>query len=82
MAVWFMDDGSKSRSALYLNTQQFDVENQQLLLWLLKDQWEIVGALNRDKSYHRIRMSVGSSIRFAELIAPYVLPEFRYKFPK
>jgi hypothetical protein len=25
MAVWFMDDGSRSRRALYLKTQQFDV---------------------------------------------------------
>jgi len=23
LAVWFMDDGSKSRNAFYLNTQQF-----------------------------------------------------------
>jgi hypothetical protein len=24
LAVWFMDDGSRSRSSLYLNTQQYD----------------------------------------------------------
>jgi LAGLIDADG DNA endonuclease family len=81
MAVWFMDDGSKSRSAVYLNTQQFDVMCQQTLLWLLQDQWGIVGALNRDKSYHRIRLSVSGTTRFVELVAPHVLPEFRYKIP-
>lgn len=31
MAVWFMDDGSKSRSAVYLNTQQFNDESQHRL---------------------------------------------------
>src|ERR1700730_4706930 len=31
LAVWFMDDGSKSRSACYLNTQQFCVADQELL---------------------------------------------------
>jgi recombination protein RecA len=82
MAVWFMDDGSRSRRALYLNTQQFDVMCQQFLLWLLRDQWGICGALNRDKSYHRIRLSVGSSLRFVELISPHILPEFRYKLPE
>ena len=27
LAVWFMDDGSKSRSSYYLNTQQFSLED-------------------------------------------------------
>ena len=31
LAVWFMDDGSKSRSAVYLNTQQFDLNSQEIL---------------------------------------------------
>ena len=32
LAVWFMDDGSKSRSSVYLNTQQFSIEDQNRLL--------------------------------------------------
>ena len=82
LAVWLMDDGSKSRRALYLNTQQFDLGSQQCLLWLLASQWDIRGSLNRDKSYHRIRLSVAGTARFVELVAPYVLPEFRYKLPE
>src|SRR5438046_1573860 len=31
IAVWFMDDGSKSRSAWYLNTQLFSLEEQDFL---------------------------------------------------
>jgi len=82
LAVWFMDDGCKSRRSVYLNTQQFDRESQELLLRLLRDQWGIEGALNRDKSYHRIRVSVGGTKRLAELIEPYLLSEFRYKLPQ
>ena len=82
MAVWLMDDGSKSRRALYLNTQQFDVACQNVLLGLLRDQWGIDGTLNRDKTYHRIRLSVVGSARLVELVAPFVLPEFRYKLPE
>jgi recombination protein RecA len=81
LAVWFMDDGCRSRRAVYLNTQQFDEENQQRLLLMLKDQWEIKGTLNRDKHYHRIRISVESTARLAELIKPHLLPELRYKLP-
>jgi hypothetical protein len=82
LAVWFMDDGCKSRSSVYLNTQQFGQECQRLLLRLLRDQWGIEGALNRDKSYHRIRISVDGTRRLAGLIDPYLLPELRYKLPQ
>jgi hypothetical protein len=82
LAVWFMDDGSRSRNAVYLNTQQFDLDSQYTLLQALYDQWRIEGALNRDKSYHRIRLSVDGTRRLAEVIEPHLLPEFRYKLPQ
>jgi hypothetical protein len=82
LAVWFMDDGCKSRNAVYLNTQQFDLVSQQRLLDKLHNQWGIEGALNKDKSYHRIRISVTGTVRLAGLIDPYLLPELRYKLPQ
>ena len=81
MAVWFMDDGSKSRSAVYLNTQQFDQQSQRRLLQFLQEQWGISGTLNKDKCYKRIRLSVEATKRFIRLIEPHLLPEFRYKLP-
>jgi hypothetical protein len=50
LAVWFMDDGCRSRNAVYLNTQQFDRTSQERLLRLLREQWGVEGTLNRDKS--------------------------------
>jgi len=82
LAVWFMDDGSRSRSAVYLNTQKFNDQSQKRLLGLLVEQWEIVAALNRDKTYHRIRVSVEGTARLASLIEPLLLPELRYKLPQ
>jgi hypothetical protein len=82
LAVWVMDDGSRSRRAMYLNTQQFDWVDQQKLLELLRDQWGIYGSLHRDKQYRRIWVSVESTQRLVPLIAPLVLPEFRYKLPQ
>lgn len=81
LAVWFMDDGCKSHRALYLNTQQFDVESQTRLLDMLWDQWGIAGSLNRDKSYFRIRIRVRSVPTFRAVIAKHLLPEFLYKIP-
>src|SRR6478672_10756560 len=51
LAVWFMDDGCRSRNAVYLNTQQFDEQSQKVMLELLWNQWGLDGTLNRDKSY-------------------------------
>ena len=81
LAVWFMDDGCRSRSAVYLNTQQFDWQSQQRLLEMLRGKWGIEAALNRDKTYHRIRVSVEGTARLRKLIEPYLLPELRYKLP-
>jgi hypothetical protein len=82
LAVWFMDDGCKSYRALYLNTQQFDLEHQELLIGLLKEQWGIQSSLNRDKQYSRIRIAVSSVQRFKAIVGSHVLPQFAYKFPE
>ena len=81
LAVWFMDDGCKSHRALYLNTQQFELTTQELLMRMLKQQWEIDAGLNRDKHYYRIRIAVDSVAKFKQIISPHVLPQFAYKFP-
>ena len=82
LAVWFMDDGSRSRSSVYLNTQQFDVDCQVLLLTLLWQQWGIEGTLNRDKEYVRIRVRTSSVNRLRRAIEPHLLDQFRYKLPQ
>lgn len=82
MAVWFMDDGCRSRSAVYLNTQQFSVDDQEKLVHQLADQWGFTSSLNRDKTYHRIRLSTESTKRFVEVIDSHLLPVMRYKLPQ
>lgn len=79
LAVWFMDDGSRSRSACYLNTQQFSLEDQEFLRTLLLQTFGIQSALNRDKEYFRIRITTASTGILAEIIRPHILPCFRYK---
>jgi len=80
LAYWLMDDGSKSNSSVYLNTQQFTLEDQKLLLNKLLE-LHINATLNKDKIYQRIRISVSSILVFKQMVLPFVLPEFRYKLP-
>jgi len=77
-----MDDGCRSRNAVYLNTQQFDLESQARLVRMLHTQWGIRATLNRDKCYHRIRISVEGTRRLSLVIEPYLLRELRYKLPQ
>jgi hypothetical protein len=79
LAVWFMDDGSKSRSAFYLNTQQFELHEQLFLQKLLLQIFGFESALNRDKQYFRLRVSTESSKKMRQTIEPYVVPCLEYK---
>ncbi len=79
LAIWFMDDGSRCReSDVYLNTQQFDKNDQFNLLKSLK----LLGLdarLNKDKEYYRIRFMKSSIYRLYDLIGEYIIPSMKYK---
>lgn len=81
LAVWYMDDGSLSKGAPILNTQAYSVQDQFLLCAALR-KYHIVANINRDRGRHRIRIVKRCAQRFAEIIRPYVLPEFMYKLPQ
>jgi len=80
LAVWFMDDGCRSRRAAYFNTQKFSMIEQRRLIRLLRAKG-ITADINRDKKYWRLRVAVASMKRLKGLIQPYILPSLRYKLP-
>ena len=81
LAVWFMDDGSKSYRAVYFNAQQFDIGSLIKLIKLLKSDFDINARLNKDKKYYRLRITVESVAKLRKIISPYILPYFKYKLP-
>ena len=79
IAIWYMDDGSKSRdSDVYLNTQQFSLMDQKKLLNCLR-KFGIKARLNRDKKYYRARILKESIKGFMNIIAPCMAPSMKYK---
>ena len=79
LAIWYMDDGSKSRdSDVYLNTQQFSLNNQNILLHKLRE-LGISARLNKDKKYYRIRILKESIKKFMDTIQPHVVESMKYK---
>jgi hypothetical protein len=79
LAVWFMDDGSKTNKGdVYLNTQQFSMNDQKKLLYSLR-KIGIRARLNKDKKYYRIRILKESIAHFNKTISPHIIPSMRYK---
>ena len=74
MAIWYMDDGSKTVNKkntanvnVYLNTQQFSLQDQKYLLHLLRE-IGVSARLNKDKIYYRIRILKESVPVFMKMI--------------
>ena len=82
LAVWLMDGGCRSRTSVYLNTQQFDSRSQHILLAALLSQFGLRGSLNRDRCYTRIRIAVDSVAKLLEAVRPHMRPELMYKLPQ
>ncbi len=79
LAIWYMDDGSKSRdSDVYLNTQQFSVNEQKILIFKLRE-LGISARMNKDKKYYRIRILKESIADFMKVINPFIIPSMQYK---
>lgn len=80
LAVWYMDDGSKSYRSCYFNCQKFNRFSQMNLIKSL-ERLGLQTALNKDKKYTRIRVRTSSTPRLMDLIKPYVIESMRYKIP-
>ena len=79
LAVWFMDDGSRSRSTdVYLNTQQFSVRDQKKVVQALQ-KLGLEATLNKDKSYYRLRFLKHSLPKLRTLLTEGIIPSMKYK---
>ena len=79
LAVWFMDDGSKARkSDVYLNTQQFSLNDQKSILAKLREMG-IRAKLNKDKKYYRVRLLKESIPLMNKIIFPFIVSSMKYK---
>lgn len=79
LAVWFMDDGSRTEKGdIYLNSQQFSFQEQKRLLYLIR-QMGVRARLNKDKKCYRIRVLKESIPKFYQLIESHIVPSMKYK---
>lgn len=86
LAVWIMDDGSKNHEAMFLNTQQFTVNQQMLLQECLFTNFGLETTLNKHwfykgKQLYRIRFTTHATRKLHALVKNWIIPTMRYKFP-
>lgn len=82
LAVWFMDDGSaksKNHRALILNTHCFSRGEINILQQALTKRYQIESDIRTQKDGLQILMSGNHADAFYKVIAPYLLPGFKYK---
>jgi recombination protein RecA len=79
LAVWYMDDGSQARSAMYMHTEGFSKEEVEILTDWLKTQWKIECCIYPTKNYWRINFSANGRDRFQDIIKTEVIPDMSYK---
>ena len=86
LAVWAMDDGTKSGKSFFLSTQNYTRKEQERLIRYLKENFGIEGKVNihsywEGQVLYRIRINSNSIGKLYKLVKPYILPQFHYKFP-
>jgi hypothetical protein len=79
LCYWFCDDGYKTVSGLYLCTESFTKEENELLVKVLKDKFNVICSVHKHTNGHRVHISSKSKIHFISLIKPYILKIFEYK---
>jgi len=86
LAVWYMDDGSRSQNRVGLYTFGFGYDGNLDILKFLSKKFNLKGKIYMDNREmrsedcrHYITFSVEESKKFFALVAPYMLPSFQYK---
>lgn len=83
LAVWYMDDGGRRKDCrgMFLNTLSFTDGEQQMLQQALLKRYKIQTRLHWVQDGYRIYIPMAMSLRFTQIIAPYMIPSMYYKLP-
>lgn len=79
LAIWFMDDGSNTKESLVLNTHCFPRTDQLRVIRFLRDRYNVVATLVKDRSKLKIRIGKSEYQKFINLVKPFVIPSMNYK---
>ena len=84
LAYWIMDDGSfvKGNQTLKIHTQGFSYSDQELLVKVLKSNFDFDVTIQKDKSYYNLYIGVYNKSKVLKIIEPFFdeIPLFYEKY--
>nr|YP_009517165.1 LAGLIDADG homing endonuclease [Blastosporella zonata]YP_009517208.1 LAGLIDADG homing endonuclease [Blastosporella zonata]AYE93103.1 LAGLIDADG homing endonuclease [Blastosporella zonata]AYE93106.1 LAGLIDADG homing endonuclease [Blastosporella zonata] len=80
LAYWIMDDGYKSNKGFYICTESFSLGEHEVLINILRNKFELECSYHKTTNGPRLYIFSSSRDKLLELIKPYLLTHFFYKF--
>lgn len=80
LAYWAMDDGYKSINGFYFCTDSYTLEDNYKLSFILKNKFNLDCGIHKHTNGHRLYVHSGSKDKLIQLIKPYLINHFYYKF--
>ena len=77
--MWFMDDGSYTGSGATINTHCFSMEEQERVVKMLLDKFDIPATIVKDRTKYKIAISRRGYEKLVDMIAPFIVPTMTYK---
>jgi hypothetical protein len=75
-----MDDGYKFNKGFYICTESYSFNEHELLIKILKTKFNLECSIHKVTNGNRLYIKSKSKEKFKNLILPYLLPHFYYKF--
>jgi hypothetical protein len=80
LAYWAMEDGSKSRNNFYLNTDSCNLNEVELLIKVLKENFDLNCSYHiKRKDQYRIYINIDSMDKFRSIVTPHFHDSMMYK---
>jgi hypothetical protein len=81
LAVWFMDDGSKSRESARIATNNFTIDEIEKLCLILENKYNIKASVQSSgkSKGHILFIYKNSMENFSKIVKPFMLPSLYYK---
>ena len=80
LAYWIMDDGYKANKGFYICTESFSYDENQLLVEIFKNKFNLESSIHKVTNGYRIYIFGSSREKLLDLIKPFLLTHFNYKF--
>jgi len=80
LAYWVMDDGYKSGNGFYFCTDSYLLSDIHKLANILKNKFDLECGIHKHTNGHRLYIFSSSKDKLLQLIKPYLLTHFYYKF--